>query len=129
MTKPTNPWALSLLWINLAVAIVILVGSVTGRFASLHELSRVTAYALVYANLTGLFGTLAMSGLVKRLAPRGLSLRFVVPVGIVAFTALGGLLVLLGSLCLRLKGTANTELTVARDFKARMAGLAAPRRG
>jgi two-component system, LytTR family, response regulator len=37
-----------------------------------------------------------------------------------------------GSLCLRLKDTANTELTVARDrareFKARMAGLPAPRR-
>ncbi len=92
MTKPTNPWALSLLWINLAVGTVILVGSVTGRFASLHELSRATAYALVYANLTGLFGTLAMSGVANRLAQRGLSMRWVVPAGIVAFTALGGLL-------------------------------------
>lgn len=38
-----------------------------------------------------------------------------------------------GSLCLRLRDAAHTELTVARDrardFKARMAGLAAPRRG
>jgi len=38
-----------------------------------------------------------------------------------------------GSLCLRLKDEANTELTVARDrareFKARMAGQLAPRRG
>jgi two-component system LytT family response regulator len=38
-----------------------------------------------------------------------------------------------GSLCLRLKDAANTELTVARDrareFKARMAGQLAPRRG
>lgn len=37
-----------------------------------------------------------------------------------------------GSLCLRLKDAANTELTVARDrardFKARMAGQTAPRR-
>lgn len=92
MAKPTNQWTLALLWINLAVAIVILIGSATGRFASLSELSRATTYALVYANLTGLFGTLVMSGLVKRLALRGLPLRFVVPVGIVVFTALGGLL-------------------------------------
>lgn len=92
MTKLTNPWALALLWINLAVAIVMLVGGVTGRFASLRELSQATAYALVYANLTGLFGTLAMRGLAKHLAQRDLSLRWVVPVGIVAFTALGGLL-------------------------------------
>ena len=38
-----------------------------------------------------------------------------------------------GSLCVRLADAANTELTVARDrareFKARMAGQLAPRRG
>lgn len=92
MTKPINQWTVALLWINLAVAIVILIESATGRFASLHDLARTTAYALVYANLTGLLGTLVMSRLVKRLAQRGLSLRFLVPVGIVAFTAVGGLL-------------------------------------
>jgi hypothetical protein len=47
---------------------------------------------LVYANLTGLFGTLLMGGLVQRLAQRGHSLRLVVPVGIAAFTVIGGLL-------------------------------------
>lgn len=92
MTKPANKWTLALLWINLAVAIVILIESTTGRFANLREFSRAVAYALVYANLTGLFGTLLMSGLVQRLAQRGHSLRFLVPVGIVAFTAIGGLL-------------------------------------
>ena len=93
MTKPANPWTLALLWSNLAVAIVILIESTTGRFANLREFSRAVAYALVYANLTGLFGTLLMSGLMQRLAQRGHSLRFLVPVGIVAFTAIGGLLV------------------------------------
>jgi sensor histidine kinase YesM len=92
MTGPANPWTFALLWINLAVASVILIGSVTGRFASLGELSRALTYALVYANLTGLFGTLVMSGLVKRLALHGRSWRLVLPVGIVVFTALGGLL-------------------------------------
>lgn len=92
MTKPANPWALALLWINLAVALVILIGSATGRFATLHELWRALAYALVYANLTGLFGTLLMSGLVPRLVRRGLSLRLLVPLGIVGSTVIGGLL-------------------------------------
>lgn len=92
MTKPANPWALALLWSNLAVAIVILAVSATGRFGSLHELLRAATSALVYANLTALLGTLLMGGLAQRLAQRGHSLRFVVPVGIVAFTAIGGLL-------------------------------------
>ncbi len=92
MTKPMNQWTLALLWINLAVAIVMAIESATGRFASVRDFSHAVAYALVYANLTGLFGTLLMSGLVKRLAQRGLSLRFLVPVGIVVFTALGALL-------------------------------------
>lgn len=92
MTKPATPWALALLWSNLAVAIVILAMSATGRFASLHEVLRAATSALVYANLTALLGTLLMGGLAQRLAQRGHSLRFVVPMGIVAFTVVGGLL-------------------------------------
>ncbi len=92
MTKPANQWTLALLWINLAVAIVILIESSTGRFANLREVSRALAYALAYANLTGLFGTLLMSDLVPRFAQRRHSLRLLVPVGIVGFTAIGGLL-------------------------------------
>lgn len=92
MRKPANQWTLALLWINVAVAIVILVESSAGRFASLREVSRALAYALVYANLAGLLGTLLMSDLVPRLTQRGHSSRLLVPVGIVAFTAIGGLL-------------------------------------
>ena len=92
MTKPASPWTLALLWINLAVAMVLLVESATGRFTSLRDLSRAAIYALIYANLTGLFGTLLMSFLVPRLVQRGLSLRLLVPLGIVAFTVIGGLL-------------------------------------
>ena len=36
MTKPAKPWALALLWINMAVAVVILIESAIGRFASLR---------------------------------------------------------------------------------------------
>jgi signal transduction histidine kinase len=92
MTKPSNPWALALLWSNLAVAVVILVESTAGRFASLHDVLSAGTYALFYANLMGLSGTLLLGGLARRLAQGGHSLRFLVPVGIVAFTVVGGLL-------------------------------------
>ena len=92
MTMAGNKWALALLWINLAVAIVIFVEHAAGQLAGPQELKRAAAYALVYANLTGLFGTLVLGALAQRMAQRGVSLRFLVPVGIVLFTALGGLL-------------------------------------
>jgi len=92
MTKSTKPWALALLWINLAVAIVMVIETATGRFSDLHELVRATTYALFYANLTGLLGTWLMVGLLQRLAQRGHSLRLLVPAGIVVFTVIGGLL-------------------------------------
>jgi sensor histidine kinase YesM len=92
MTKVRNKWALALLWINLAVAVVVLIENAAGQFASLRDLLRTATCALVYANLTGLLGTLVMGSLAERLTHRGVSLRFVVPVGIVLFTALGGLL-------------------------------------
>jgi two-component system, LytTR family, sensor histidine kinase AlgZ len=92
MTKASNKWAFALLWINLAVAVVILIENAAGRFGSLRDLLRTATYALVYANLTGLFGTLVLGAIAERLTRRGVSLRLVVPVGIVVFTALGGLL-------------------------------------
>jgi len=92
MNKPANPWALALLWTNLAVAMVMLIETATGRFASLHQFLQALAYALVYANLAGLLGTLLMTRLVPRLVQRGHSLRLLVPMGIVAFTVIGGLL-------------------------------------
>jgi len=92
MAMAGNKWVLALLWINLAVAIVIVVENAAGQFASPQDLMRAAAFALVYANLAGLIGTLVLGVLAERLAQRGVSLRFVVPVGIVVFTALGGLL-------------------------------------
>jgi two-component system sensor histidine kinase AlgZ len=92
MTKAANPWALALLWINLAVAMVMLVEGASGRFASLHQFSEVLVRGLLYANLAGLLGTLLMTRIVPRLAQRGLSPRVLVPLGIVGFTAVGGLL-------------------------------------
>ena len=60
MKRGGNKWAFALLWINLAVAIVILIENAAGQFASPKDLVRTATYALVYANLTGLFGTLVL---------------------------------------------------------------------
>lgn len=90
--KLTNRWTLALLWINLAVAIVVAIESAMGRFASLRDFAQAVAYALVYANLTGLFGTLLMSTLLQPLAQRGHWLRLLIPLCIVACTVIGGLL-------------------------------------
>jgi sensor histidine kinase YesM len=92
MTKVRNPWAFSLFCINLAVGLVLLIENASNQFASMRDLLRAATYALVYANLTGLLGTLVMGGMAVWLTQRGISLRFVVPIGLVLLTAVGGLL-------------------------------------
>lgn len=92
MTKVGKQWAFSLVCINLAVGLVLLIESSANQFASIRDLLRAAAYGLVYANLTGILGTLVMGSLAERLAERGVSLRFVLPVGLVVLTAVGGLL-------------------------------------
>src|ERR1700733_3606033 len=53
-------WAFSLFWINLAVAIVVLIQIAVNPTSSARELLHMVAYALVYANLTGVLGTLVL---------------------------------------------------------------------
>jgi sensor histidine kinase YesM len=91
MARAGNKWAFALLWTNLAVGIVILIESAAGQFASPRDLVRTASYALVYANLTGLFGTLVLGPMAERFALRGASLRFLMPIGIVVFTGVGSL--------------------------------------
>jgi sensor histidine kinase YesM len=87
-----NKWAFSLFWINLAVAVVVLIQIAGNQISSGRELLHVLAYAMVYANLTGLLGTWAMGGLAERLALRKLPLLPAVTVGVIVFTALGCLM-------------------------------------
>jgi LytS/YehU family sensor histidine kinase len=85
-------WAFSLLWINLAVAVVVLIQIAGNRISSGRELLQMLAYTLVYANLTGVLGLLFLGGLVERLALRKVPLVRVAAVGIIVFTAVGCLL-------------------------------------
>ncbi len=90
MTSSKRQWAFSVLWINLAVAVVFLIQIVGNRGMSGRELLHMLAYMLVYANLTGILGMLAIGGIVERLARRkfpllpliALCVSVVVPVGI-----------------------------------------------
>jgi sensor histidine kinase YesM len=77
------------LWINLAVAVVVLVLLATHQISTFRDLMHMLAYALIYANLTGLLGILAIGGVVEKLAVRKGSLVPVVLVGVIVSAALG----------------------------------------
>jgi len=91
MAPMKHKWAFSLFWINLAVAVVVLVLIVGNQISSVRELLHVLTYALVYANLTGAMGVLVLGGLAERFALRS-PLVPVVALGVIVLSALGCLL-------------------------------------
>lgn len=92
MPSTKGNWALSLLWINLAVAVVLLILIVANQISSFRELLHALGYALVYANVTGAFGTLVVGGLAERLSRRNFPVIAVVLGGIIVFTPAGCLM-------------------------------------
>jgi sensor histidine kinase YesM len=92
MRPAKGQWAFSLLWINLAVAVVILVQIVANQIASVRELMHVLVYALIYANVTGILGTLVIGGIAERLRLHKSPLMAVVVAGIILFTPIGCLI-------------------------------------
>jgi len=92
MDPRKNRWAFSLMWINLAVAVVVLIQIVAGHISSTRDLLYIVAYSLVYANLTGVLGVVILGALTKRLAQRKFPSMPFVAVAILALTALGCLL-------------------------------------
>jgi hypothetical protein len=92
MNPTKRSWAFALFWINLAVAVVVLVQIAANQVLSVHALLHLLAYALVYANLAGVLGVLVIGGLVERPALRKFPLAPLVAVGVVLAVALGCLL-------------------------------------
>jgi LytS/YehU family sensor histidine kinase len=92
MTATKTNWALSFFWINLSVAIVVLIQIVTNQISSARDLLHVFAYGLVYANLTGGLAVLLIGGILERLALHKIPLFALVAVCIVVFVPLGCLL-------------------------------------
>src|SRR6266700_1658104 len=64
----------------------------THQISSVRGLMNMLAYSLVYANLTGLLGILAIGGVVEKLAVRKVPLVPVVAVGVIVSSALGCLI-------------------------------------
>jgi LytS/YehU family sensor histidine kinase len=91
VTPIKRKWAFSFFWINLAVAVVVLIQIAGNQISTFRQLLHVLAYALVYANLTGALGVLVLGGLADRLALRN-PLAPIVAVGVILFAALGCLL-------------------------------------
>jgi two-component system, LytTR family, sensor histidine kinase AlgZ len=92
MSSAKHKWAFSLLWINLAVAVVVLIQIAGNQISSVRELLQMLAYSLVYANLTGVLGVWIIGGLAEHLALRKFPPVPVLALGVLAITALGGLL-------------------------------------
>lgn len=80
---------LSFFWINLSVAIVVLILVATNQVSSARNLLHVLVYALVYANLTGGLGVLLIGGILERLVLRKFPPAPLVAVSIIVLAALG----------------------------------------
>jgi Histidine kinase len=89
MNPRKGQWALSLLWINLSVAVVVLVLIVANQISSFRDLLHALVYALVFANITGVLGTLIIGGIAERLTLRKFPVIAVVMTGIILFTPIG----------------------------------------
>lgn len=68
MEGTKQSWIFALLWVNLAVATVVLVSLLTGQVSGFRQLLHVLVYSLVYANLVAIFALLLIGILAKRFA-------------------------------------------------------------
>jgi sensor histidine kinase YesM len=85
-------WAFPLVWINLAVALVVLIQIAGNQISSSRQLLQVLAYSLVYANLTGILGILTLGDLAEKMALRKFPVVPVVALGVIVVAASGCLL-------------------------------------
>jgi two-component system, LytTR family, sensor histidine kinase AlgZ len=93
MAPTKRNWLFSLAWINVAVAIVVLIQVLTGnQIASAREVLNVLSFSLVYANLTGVLGIWVLGVLVPRADARGLPLVPVMFLGILVLSVVGCLM-------------------------------------
>jgi sensor histidine kinase YesM len=92
MVEMKHRWAFSMLYVNLAVLVVVLIVIAGNQALSGRELLHVLAYALFYGNVAGVLGIWAMGRLAQGLALRKLPQVPLVAVGIMVFTVLGCLL-------------------------------------
>jgi sensor histidine kinase YesM len=91
-TPTKSNWLFSLAWINVAVAIVILIQLTGNQISSARELFHVLAFSLVYANLTGVLAMFAIGWLAAWAEVRKLPLAPFLFLSIMVFSTVGCLL-------------------------------------
>jgi sensor histidine kinase YesM len=92
MSAPRGNWLFSLLWINLAVALVVLIQVAVNQITSARQLLYTLGYSLVFANLTGVLATVVVSKLLARLQFRKVPLLPILFLSITVFVPVGCLL-------------------------------------
>ena len=92
MAPRKGDWLFSLLWINGAVALMILIQVVLNRIVSGREFLQVLAYSLVYANLTGVLGMFIITAMLAKTPLRKLPQFPALFLSIILFIPVGCLL-------------------------------------
>ena len=91
MMPRRRDWAFSMLWINLAPALLVLILFAINQIPSGRELLHILAYSLVYSNLTGILGVLTL-GLLAGSTPSKPRLVALLTTAILIVTPIGCLL-------------------------------------
>lgn len=92
MERTGYHWGLSLLWINLAVVVAVLILIADHRAWRIPELAHIIGYSLVYANLCGVLAVLLVRTVAQKPVLRLLPVAPLVAVAIVVSSAIGCLL-------------------------------------
>jgi LytS/YehU family sensor histidine kinase len=91
-TPTKSNWLFSLAWINVAVAVVVLIQVAGNQITSTRELFRVLSFSLVYSNLTGVLALFAIGWLAARAEVQKLPLTLFLFLSIIGFSTVGCLL-------------------------------------
>ena len=92
MSSTKGNWLFSLLWINVAVAIVVFIRVIGNQIKSVEQLLYELAYSLVFANLTGVLAMLAIGAIAPRVKARKIALMPTLFLCILVFVPAGCLL-------------------------------------
>jgi sensor histidine kinase YesM len=92
MSTTRSNWIFSLLWINAAVAIMILIEVLMNQIGNARDLRYAVAYSLIYANLTGVLAMLVIGALASKPWVRKLPLPAILAICILVFVPTGCLI-------------------------------------
>jgi sensor histidine kinase YesM len=70
MSSTKGNWIFSLLWINVAVALVVFIRVIVNQTTSVRDILYSLAYSLVFANLTGILGVVVIGAIAARAQAR-----------------------------------------------------------